>query len=181
MKAVAHPKTAWLSLGSNAGDRVARIEDALALLAEAGVAVRRRSSLYETEPAGTTAQRWFVNCVVEVETELMPLALLRAAQRIERGLGRRASPGLQAVARSIDIDIVAYGQQVVNHPELTIPHPRMAERRFVLEPLREVVPDWRHPVTRLSAAEMLAALHDLSAVRTLRSAAMVQPGDPSLR
>ncbi len=176
-----HVKTAFLSLGSNAGDRVDRIESALAKLEEAGVGVVRRSALYETEPVGTTAQRWFVNCVVEVETELMPLALLRAAQRIERGLGRRASPGPQPVARSIDIDIVAYGQQVVNHPELTIPHPRMAERRFVLEPLREVAPDWRHPVTRLSAAEMLAQLGDPSAVRKLRSAATVQPGDPSLR
>ncbi len=168
---MAHLKTACLSLGSNAGDRAAHIEAALALLAESGVAVRRRSALYETEPQGTTAQRWFVNCVVEVETELMPLALLRAIKRIERALGRRPSAGPQPAARSIDIDIVAYGQQVVNLPELTIPHPRMAERRFVLEPLREAAPEWRHPVTRLSAAEMLAALRDNSAVRRLRSSA----------
>jgi len=165
-----HLKTAWLSLGSNAGDREAHVEAALGLLAEAGVTVCRRSALYETEPVGAGPQRWFVNCVVEVETELMPLALLRAAKRIERALGRRASAGPQPAARSIDIDIVAYGQQVVNHPELTIPHPRIAERRFVLQPLREAAPDWRHPVTRLSAAEMLAALRDHAAVRRLRNA-----------
>jgi 2-amino-4-hydroxy-6-hydroxymethyldihydropteridine diphosphokinase len=168
---VAHLKTAWLSLGSNAGDRVAHIEAALGLLAEAGVAVRRRSALYETEPVGTNSQRWFVNSVVEVETELMPLALLRAAQRVERALGRRASPGPQPPARPIDIDIVAYGQQVVNHPELTVPHPRMAERRFVLKPLSEAAPDWHHPITRLSAAEMLAGLRDHSAVRRIPSGA----------
>jgi len=162
-----HQKTAYLALGSNAGDRVAHIEAALGLLAEAGVAVRRRSALYETEPVGTNSRRWFVNCVVEVETELMPLGLLRAAQRIERTLGRRPSSGPQPVARSIDIDIVAYGQQVVNLPELTIPHPRMAERRFVLEPMSEAAPEWRHPISRLSAGEMLAALKDSSAVRRL--------------
>lgn len=165
---MAHLKTAYLALGSNAGNRVGHIEAALGLLADAGVVVRRRSALYETEPVGTNSGRWFVNCVAEVGTELMPLALLRAARRIERALGRRASAGPQPVARSIDIDIVAYGQQLVNLPELTLPHPRMAERRFVLEPLREVAPEWRHPVTRLSAAEMLAALRDHSAVRRLR-------------
>ncbi len=170
---MAHLKTAYLSLGSNAGDRVAHIEAALGLLAEAGVTVRRRSALYETEPVGTNSPRWFVNCVLEVETELMPLGLLRAAQRIERALGRRASAGPQPVARSIDIDIVAYGQQVVNLPELTIPHPRMAERRFVLEPLREAAPGWRHPITRLSAGEMLAALRDHAAVRPLQGKATI--------
>ena len=163
-----HLKTAYLALGSNAGDRAAHIEAALGLLADAGVVVRRRSALYETEPVGTNSQRWFVNCVVEVETELMPLGLLRAAQRIERGLGRRVSAGPLPAARSIDIDIVAYGQHVVNLPELTIPHPRMAERRFVLKPLREIASDWRHPITRLTAAEMLAGLKDFSAVRRVR-------------
>ncbi len=160
-------KTAYLSLGSNLGDRVAHIEDALARLAEAGVAIRRRSSLYETQPVGTSAQRWFVNCVVEVETERMPLALLHLLKRIERELGRNPSAGSQPAARSIDIDILAVGQLVASSPELTLPHPRMAERRFVLQPLRELAPDWRHPVTRLSVAEMLAALRDLAPVRHL--------------
>ncbi len=162
-----HLKTAYLSLGSNLGDRAAHIEQALARLAEAGVAVRRRSSLYETEPVGTNARRWFVNCVVEVETELMPLALLHLLKRIERELGRNPSSGPQPAARSIDIDIVIYGQHVLDSPELTVPHPRLAERRFVLQPLLELAPEWRHPSTRLSVAEMLAALRDHAAARRL--------------
>jgi 2-amino-4-hydroxy-6-hydroxymethyldihydropteridine diphosphokinase len=164
-------KTAYLSLGSNLGDRAGQIEQALARrggLEEAGVRVVRRSSLYETEPVGTGAQRWFINCVVEVETELMPLALLRRVKRIERALGRRASSGLQPAARRIDIDILAYGTHVVKMPELTIPHPRLVERRFVLEPLRELAPDWRHPVTRQTVGEMLAAVRDPAAVRRMK-------------
>lgn len=147
---------------------MAHIERALAALSQTDVLVLRRSSLYETEPVGTNAQRWFVNCVVEVETELMPLALLRLLKRIEREMGRNPGAGAQPVARSIDLDILAYGQLVANSPELTIPHPRLAERRFVLEPLRELAPDWRHPVTRLSVAEMLVALRDSATVRRLR-------------
>jgi len=161
-------KTVYLSLGSNLGDRAAQIEQALALLAEAGVEVRRRSALYETEPVGTSAQRWFINCLVEVETELMPLALLRTLKRIERELGHAAATGSASAARRIDIDIVAYGNHIVRLPELTIPHPRLTERRFVLEPLRELAPDWRHPLTRQTPAEMLAELSDRSAVRRLR-------------
>lgn len=161
-------KVAYLSLGSNRGDRAAAIERALAALATAGVAVRRSSALYETEPVGMSPQRWFLNCLVEVETELMPVALLRALKRIERELGRQPTSGPEPAARSIDIDIILYGQHVMSSPELTLPHPRMTERRFVLEPLRELNPDWRHPLTRLSAAEMLAALDDRAAVRRWR-------------
>ena len=163
-----HLKTAFLSLGSNLGDRAARIEQALTALPQAGVVVLRRSALYETEPVGTAPQRWFLNCVVEIETELMPLGLLHLLKRIERELGRNPSAGAQPAARSIDLDILGYGQLVADSPELTLPHPRLAERRFVLEPLRELAPDWRHPVTRLSVAEMLAALRDHAAVRRLR-------------
>lgn len=162
-------KTAYLSLGSNLGDRVGQIERALELMAAAGVEVRRRSALYETEPVGTNSQRWFINCLVEVETELMPLALLRTLKRIERQLGRRPASGTQPAARQIDIDIIFYGSHIIRLPELTIPHPRLTERRFVLEPLRELAPDWHHPLTRQTAAEMLAALNDRSAVRRLRA------------
>jgi len=150
-------KTAFLSLGSNVGQRAANLERALEKLAEAGAAVRRRSAIYETEPFGMRGGGLFLNCVVEVETELMPLALLRACQRVERALGRRRAAGPLPAPRTIDIDIVSYGQQVVRMIELEIPHPRLAERRFVLEPLCELAPDWRHPQTGRSAAEMLAA------------------------
>lgn len=160
-------KLAYLALGSNVGERAAQIEQALRLLTEAGVAVRRRSAIYETEPVGMNQQRWFLNCVVEVETELMPLGLLRVLKGIERELGRRPASGPDPAARRLDIDIVVYGQHVVRLPELTIPHPRLAERRFVLQPLAELVPEWRHPLTRLTPAEMLAQLDDRTGLRRL--------------
>ena len=160
-------KPASLSLGSNLGDRIGQIEKAVALLETSGVRVARRSSLYESEPLGGGGQRWFINCVVEAKTHLMPLALLGAVRRIERQLGRRPASGLRPTARSIDIDILFYGNHVVVMPELTIPHPRLAERRFVLEPLRELASDWRHPVTRQTVAEMLAGLRGHGAVRRL--------------
>ncbi|MFQ5817415.1 MAG: 2-amino-4-hydroxy-6-hydroxymethyldihydropteridine diphosphokinase [Terriglobia bacterium] len=159
-----HKKTVYLSLGSNRGDRAANLERALAALGEAGVAVRRRSAVYETEPLDVPDQPWFLNCVVEVETELMPLGLLRAVERIERQLGRNRSGALPA-PRTIDIDIVLFGNHVVRSPELTIPHPRLAERRFVLEPLRELAPELRHPITRKTPAEMLAELTSRAQVR----------------
>ncbi|MGH9803583.1 MAG: 2-amino-4-hydroxy-6-hydroxymethyldihydropteridine diphosphokinase [Candidatus Acidiferrales bacterium] len=161
-------KSAYLSLGSNLGDRVAHIERALALLEESGVRVRRRSGFYETEPAGMPSQRWFVNSVVEAETELMPLGLLRLLKRIERQLGRSGPSGIAPAARQIDIDILIFGSSRVRLPELVIPHPRLPERRFVLEPLRELAPDWRHPESKLTAAEMLSQLSDHYAVRRLR-------------
>lgn len=162
-------KTAYLSLGSNLGDRAAQIETAVALLEESGVRVVRRSALYETQPVGMPAQRWFINCVVEIETELMPLALLRCLQRIERQLGRSASGGRAPAARRMDIDIIIYGSSRVRLPELVIPHPRLPERRFVLEPLRELAPEWRHPQTNCTPGEMLAQLNDRAAVRRLRN------------
>lgn len=158
-------KTAYLALGSNLGDRAALIEQAVALLEAAGVRILRRSALYETEPVGMKSERWFLNCVLEVETERMPLGLLRLAERIERELGRRPAHGPQPEARRMDIDILIFGEHVMSSPELTLPHPRLAERRFVLEPLRELAPDWRHPVTRQTPGEMLAALADSAAVR----------------
>lgn len=138
----------------------------MAALAEAGVRVARRSAVYETEPVDIVDQPWFLNCVVEAETELLPLGLLHALQRIERELGRNRAPEVSGRGpRTIDIDIVFFGQHVVRLPELTIPHPRLAERRFVLEPLRELTPELRHPLTRKTPAEMLAELPDTAQVR----------------
>ena len=160
-------KTAYLALGSNLGDRAALIEQAVGLLTQAGVRVRRRSALYETEPVGMSGGRWFLNCVLEVETERMPLGLLHLLQGIERQLGRRPAGVLCPEARRMDIDILIYGEQVTRSPELTLPHPRLHERRFALEPLRELAPEWRHPVTRQTAGEMLSTLADRGAVRRL--------------
>ena len=148
-------KTIYLSLGSNIGGREANLEAALSKLPEVGVRVLRVSPVYETEPVESTGQRWFLNLVVEAETELFPLQLLTRLQQIERDLGR-----VRTVAkgpRTIDIDILLYAQAVVRRPDLEIPHPRMAERRFVLAPLADLAPDLRHPVTRKPVRALLEA------------------------
>jgi 2-amino-4-hydroxy-6-hydroxymethyldihydropteridine diphosphokinase len=148
-------KTIYLSLGSNLGDREGCLREAIARLGAAGIRVLRVSSLYETEPMEVREQPWFLNLVVEAETDLFPKRLLARTQRIELELGRkRVRP---KGPRSIDIDILLYGQSVIESNELMVPHPRLAERRFVLEPLAELAPELRHPVNRRSIRELLAA------------------------
>jgi 2-amino-4-hydroxy-6-hydroxymethyldihydropteridine diphosphokinase len=148
-------KTIYLGLGSNVGDREEHLRAALDRLASVDLRVLRASQVYETEPLGIAAQRWFLNQVVEAETSLFPKQLLGRVGRIERALGRvRTVPN---GPRTIDIDILLYGSAVVRAPELEIPHPRMAERRFVLQPLADLNPELRHPVTRRTVREMLAA------------------------
>jgi 2-amino-4-hydroxy-6-hydroxymethyldihydropteridine diphosphokinase len=156
-------KLIYLSLGSNLGDRAANLERAFAALPEAGVRALRRSSLYETEPVDFLAQPWFLNFVVEAEAFLMPRQLLHALQGIERafGAGKRVPRG----PRVIDLDILLYASSVIRTEEMEIPHPRMAQRRFVLVPLAELAPGLRHPVLRSTIAELLAAAQDNSAVR----------------
>jgi 2-amino-4-hydroxy-6-hydroxymethyldihydropteridine diphosphokinase len=156
-------KTVYLGLGSNLGDRAANLEQAIARLAASGVQSVRRSSLYSTEPVGFGAQQWFLNCVVEASTDLMPRQLLRATLQVERGLGRRR--GVRNAPRTVDIDILLYGTSVVSMSDLEIPHPRIAERRFVLVPLRELAPWLRHPTLRRTIGELLAETHDRSEVR----------------
>lgn len=156
--------TVFLSLGSNRGNRVAQIERAFTLLEQAGVCIVRRSSLFETEPIGFHDQHWFLNCVIEAQTSLMPRQLLRATQRIERALGRRRE-SVRNAPRNIDIDVLLFGVTVMRTAELEIPHPRIAERRFVLAPLAEIAPSLRLPVLHLTALELLAATPDRSQVR----------------
>ena len=159
-------KRVYLSLGSNLGDRRANIERALAQLASSGIRVLRVSSLYRTEPVGYRFQPWFFNCAAEVETGLMPLQLLRRCQAIQREFGRR--PGVRNGPRLIDIDILLYESAVIHSPELTIPHPRMAERRFVLVPLSEIAADARYPGSLRTVREMLEEVPDQSQVIRLR-------------
>ncbi len=149
-------KTVYLGLGSNIGDREAHLRAALEQLASNDVRILRVSPIYETEPLELTAQRWFLNLVVEAETRLFPMQLLARVGRIERALGRvRTVPN---GPRTIDIDILLYGSSVVRSDKLEIPHPRMAERRFVLAPLADLNPELRHPVTHKTVKEMLEAV-----------------------
>ncbi len=147
-------KTVYLSLGSNLGDREGNLRLARERLSESGLSPLRESSLYETEPRDFPDQPWFLNQVIAAETSLFPRRLLAALQRIERELGRKR--GVPKGPRTIDLDILLFGEAVVSAPDLEIPHPRLAERRFVLEPLAELAPDLRHPLTRRTVREMLA-------------------------
>jgi 2-amino-4-hydroxy-6-hydroxymethyldihydropteridine diphosphokinase len=146
-------KLIFLSLGSNVGDREHNLLAAIDRLSTPTLQVLRTSPIYETEPVDYTAQRWFLNLVVEAETSLFPRQLLSHTARIERELGR-----VRTVAkgpRTIDIDILLYGKAIVETLALQIPHPRLAERRFVLAPLADLVPNLRHPVTHKTVRELL--------------------------
>jgi 2-amino-4-hydroxy-6-hydroxymethyldihydropteridine diphosphokinase len=149
-------KRVYLSLGSNLGDRVQYLDEALSLLQSADFSVVRRSSLYETEPRDFANQPWFLNLVVEAETALFPRRLLTRIKKIERQLGRQRI--IEKGPRTIDIDILLFGRFVIETPDLVIPHPRMLERRFVLEPLAEICPDLRHPATGESIRGLLSGV-----------------------
>ncbi|HUO61558.1 MAG TPA: 2-amino-4-hydroxy-6-hydroxymethyldihydropteridine diphosphokinase [Candidatus Acidoferrales bacterium] len=148
-------KTVYISLGSNVGDRETSLSEAVRRLSALGT-VSHVSSLYETEPVEFLNQPWFLNCVVELQTEKMPRNLLSAVLEIERAMGRRRT--VAKGPRTIDLDLLLFGSSVIDTPQLTVPHPSMHERRFVLEPLAEIAPDVRHPSLRRSAREMLSVL-----------------------
>jgi 2-amino-4-hydroxy-6-hydroxymethyldihydropteridine diphosphokinase len=118
----------------------------------------RASSIFETAPRDVPDQPWFLNQVIECETDLFPRQLLARLQKIERAIGRKRT--IAKGPREIDLDIILFGDSVVKAAELEIPHPRMTERRFVLEPLAELVPDKRHPGTRRLFKEMLGSVTD---------------------
>jgi 2-amino-4-hydroxy-6-hydroxymethyldihydropteridine diphosphokinase len=151
-------KVVYLSLGSNLGDREAELRTALAKLQSHDLQIERVSSLYETEPVEVRDQPQFLNLVVEARTSLYPMRLLLRIANVEREMGRKRST--PKGPRNIDIDILLFGRFIVDTPQLQIPHPRMVERRFVLEPLAELSPDLRHPVTRRTMREILAKAPD---------------------
>jgi 2-amino-4-hydroxy-6-hydroxymethyldihydropteridine diphosphokinase len=158
-------KTVYLSLGANMGDRAQNIAKAIEAMGARGIHVVRQSALYETEPVDARGG-WFLNCVVEAETEMMPRQLMNALLGIERSLGRRRSPVYEGVkeSRTIDVDILMFGSSVVRTPELEIPHPRMGERRFVLVPFAEIAPGVQHPVLKRSITQLLKDTPDRSTV-----------------
>lgn len=156
-------KIVYISLGSNLGDRAAMLGRAIAAMNSAGVRVTRQSSFYITEPVDAPGQAWFLNAVAEAETSLLPVQLLHILLKIERELGRRRIT--PHGPRGIDLDILFYGSSVIRSRELEVPHPRLTERRFVLVPLAQIAPEFRHPTLRRSASQMLAETPDRSEVR----------------
>jgi len=148
-------KQVYLSLGSNVGEREANLRHAIERLQDLGQ-VQAVSSLYETEPVEFTAQPWFLNCAVALETTRMPKQLLQALLDLEVEMGRRRTQNKGP--RIIDLDILLFGNSIVNAPGLTIPHPALAERRFVLAPLAEIAAEVVHPVLKKTIRELRDAL-----------------------
>ncbi|MGA9526592.1 MAG: 2-amino-4-hydroxy-6-hydroxymethyldihydropteridine diphosphokinase [Terriglobales bacterium] len=167
-------ETAYLSLGSNiagsniagSADRAENLRAAIRRLEEAGT-VCAVSSFYETEPVEVRDQPWFLNCVVAVETFKSPQELLKNVLSIEEAMGRVRTR--VKGPRIIDIDIVLFGNRIVDEPGLQIPHPAMHQRRFVLEPLAEIAPQVSHPILRKTAAELLSALGAGEVVRRINT------------
>jgi len=155
----------YLSLGSNVGDREGYLLQAIGRLREHGLYVAL-SSFYETEPVEVTDQAWFLNCAVALESAETPPQLMADILRIEKAMGRQRVE--KKGPRTIDIDILLAGDTIVDTPDLTIPHPAMAERRFVLEPLAEIAPQARHPVLKKTVRELLDGLPAGQTVRKLQ-------------
>ncbi|HJT22241.1 MAG TPA: 2-amino-4-hydroxy-6-hydroxymethyldihydropteridine diphosphokinase [Nitrospira sp.] len=159
----------FIGFGSNVGNRLDFCDRAVTLLSLLPhSAVTAISPLYETEPVFDGAQpgaNWFLNGVVRLDTDLTPRSVLTVCREIERSLGRdekdRKGP------RTLDLDILFYGQRVIDEPDLAVPHPRLHQRRFVLFPMHDLDPTWRHPVLHRTVAELLAETTDRSAVRRL--------------
>jgi 2-amino-4-hydroxy-6-hydroxymethyldihydropteridine diphosphokinase len=160
---------AYIALGSNLGDRAQTLSSALDRLGRFGV-VTARSSVYETEPVGFQNQPAFLNAVVALETDLEPLPLLHVLLAVEREFGRDRSQAVVNGPRTLDLDLLVMGNCVVYGAELTLPHPALTRRRFVLAPLAEIAPLLPHPQLKQTMAELLASLPDagdnrISAVR----------------
>lgn len=162
-------ETAYIGFGSNQGDRVDYCDRAVTLLSLLPASqVTGVSSLYETEPVadpGDPGPAWFLNGVVRLETDIAPHSLLEVCREVERSLGRdqehRHGP------RTLDLDILFYGSRVIQEPDLVVPHPRLHLRRFVLAPMAELDPDWRHPVLNRTVEDLLDGLTDPARIRKL--------------
>lgn len=155
---------AYVGVGSNLGDRRAQIRKALDLLQQdQKVRILRRSSLYETEPVGIRDQPLFLNAVVKISTQHTSPGLLAVLQSIERRMGRRRT--FRWGPRRIDLDLLLYGDQLINQPDLVVPHPELTRRAFVLVPLVEIASNAVHPLLGKTMAELLACVRNTEGVR----------------
>jgi 2-amino-4-hydroxy-6-hydroxymethyldihydropteridine diphosphokinase len=160
---------AYVGLGANLGDAAGHVARAITALAELGQV--RASSLYRSEPLGDPDQPWYVNAVAALDTELDARELLEGLRRLERRFGR--APGRPRWApRELDLDLLLFGDRICEEPDLVLPHPGLAERRFVLEPLAELEPGARDPRTGRTASELLAGLDDPLRVEKLPAPTM---------
>jgi len=155
----------YIGLGSNLGDRLANIRKAVDLMKKGGIEILEESSVYETEPVGFKAQNWFLNSVVKARTKLSPARLWRMLEKIEKSMGRKRE--IKWGPRIIDLDILFYGDRVLNGKELRIPHSELHKRRFVLVPLQEIARDLNHPVFKKTISELLKDLKDDSIVKCI--------------
>ncbi len=156
--------TAYLSLGSNSGDRLQFLKGAIRKIEESHkISIKKVSSVYETQPVGYINQGWFLNLVLEVQTSFDPPPLLEHLLAIENQMGRKREA--KCGPRNIDVDLLLYDNQLVHSDRLTIPHPQMHKRRFVLIPLAQIAPQLLHPLLKKSAPQLLESCEDKSTVR----------------
>lgn len=161
------PNVVYLALGTNIGEREHNLFEAVRLLEEASLQITKRSSVYETEPLDYLDQPWFLNAVLEAQTNLAVEKLLAVLRQIESQMGSKKA--FAKGPRLMDLDILLFGDETIATPDLQVPHPRMLQRNFVLVPLVEIAPSLRHPSWPGNAAEMLERSLDLSVVRKFTS------------
>jgi 2-amino-4-hydroxy-6-hydroxymethyldihydropteridine diphosphokinase len=155
-----------ISFGSNLGDKKENCKEAIRrILAVKGITILRESSFYRTEPVGKTDQDWFVNGLISVETEIPPEELMDRLLSIERTMGRVRD--VKWGPRIIDLDLISCGDTVMKTEKLTLPHPEIQNRAFVLVPIRQIEPKWVHPVTGKTAGEMLNELSEGQGVQII--------------
>ncbi len=155
----------YIALGSNLGDRLANIRKAIELMKGEGIEIIDESSIYETEPVGYREQGWFLNSVVKGRTELSPRRLWKRLEKIEKSMGRESE--IKWGPRIIDLDILFYGNKILNGKQLQIPHSELHKRKFVLVPLEEIALELVHPVLKKTISELLRDLKDNSQVELL--------------